>query len=83
MANSLPQPRQKSKTHELRDEEKSSMQRKGKRQSTDEPANDTPTDVTQGRKRKRGNAHDANGVDKQVATRSSKRHLRSTVEKSS
>ena len=45
--------------------------------------NVTTSDVTQGRKRKRGDAGNANKADDQAASRSSKRQLRSTVEKSS
>jgi hypothetical protein len=83
IANSLPQPRQTSKTHEPRKKDNSPMQRKGKRQSTDKPMNDTTSDVTRGRKRKRGEASDKNEGEDRVTNRRSKRQLRNTVEESS
>jgi hypothetical protein len=85
IANSLPQPRRKSKRHEPGKEgqEGSSVQRKGESLLADKPVNDTTNDARKGRKRKRGDADNANGATDQAADRNSKRHLRSTIEKSS
>jgi hypothetical protein len=59
------------------------VQRKGESLLADKPVNDTTNDARKGRKRKRGDADNANGATDQAADRNSKRHLRSTIEKSS
>ena len=83
IANSLPQPRRKSKRHEPGKEgqEGYSVQRNGESLLADKPVNDTTNDARKGRKRKRGDADNANGATDQAADRNSKRHLRSTIKR--